>query len=156
MSDFSNRRKELKFTSTDLKLWRRQHGTEIRHWGHWRGAAGPKCYFLWAARLRTDGRTPRQNDRIESLIDQARALIDTYLDGAGLLCWRETAGQDGYEPVGIPAAAAITSLDDVLYRIDSVIREQVLPGGDEPPPERPPERAIDVERLERQIGEVEG
>ena len=36
MSDLSNRRKELKFAATDLKLYRRQQETSIDHWGVWR------------------------------------------------------------------------------------------------------------------------
>ena len=74
LSDFSNRRKELKFTATDLKLWRRQQEMEIGHWGAWRATATPRMYFLWAARLRTD-RT-RGNDDIGRLIMEAKALVD--------------------------------------------------------------------------------
>ena len=53
LADFSNRRKELKFAATDLKLFRRQQETSIGHWGVWRENAPPKAYFLWAARLKT-------------------------------------------------------------------------------------------------------
>ena len=51
MADWTNRRKELKFAATDLKLFRRQHLTAIKHWDVWRGSVYPKTYFLWAARL---------------------------------------------------------------------------------------------------------
>ena len=36
LSDWSNRRKELKFAATDLKLWRRSWKTSIDHWDEWR------------------------------------------------------------------------------------------------------------------------
>ena len=51
MSDWTNRRKELKFAATDLKLYRRDRETQIEHWDVWRGTQPPKMYFLWAARL---------------------------------------------------------------------------------------------------------
>src|SRR5680860_623446 len=36
MSDWTNRRKELKFSATDLKLSRREQTERIGHWGVWR------------------------------------------------------------------------------------------------------------------------
>ena len=56
MSDWSNRRKELKFAATDLKLYRRGQTTEIDHWDVWRVDQMPLCFFLWGARM-----TPRDN-----------------------------------------------------------------------------------------------
>jgi len=94
MSDFSNRRKELKFAATDLKLYRRQQATRIEHWGVWRRNALPLTFFLWAARLREPaepGVTDRSRwveDRIEALVREATALVDTYLDGAGIYAWK--------------------------------------------------------------------
>lgn len=142
MSDFSNRRKELKFAATDLKLWRRQQDTAIDHWGVWRSNAPPKTYFLWAARLRND--LTRGNDHIRRLVEEAKALVDTYLEGAGIFAWEERDGR--YRPVPLPVQAQITELDDVLYRIESEIR-MMTPRGAVPPPRRPPEEAVDVERL---------
>src|SRR5512135_2181596 len=55
-SDWSNRRKELKFVATDLKLYWRQQETQIDHWDSWRRKQPPKTYFLWCARM-----TPKDN-----------------------------------------------------------------------------------------------
>jgi hypothetical protein len=142
MNDFSNRRKELKFAATDLKLWRRQQDTAIHHWGVWRSSAPPKTYFLWAARLRND--LTRGNDDIRRLVDEAKALVDTYLEGAGIFAWEERGGR--YQAVQLPAQGQITELDDVLYRIESEIRVMTA-GGSVPPPQQPSGETVDVERL---------
>jgi len=134
LSDFSNRRKELKFAATDLKLYRRQQGTKIEHWDVWRQREPPKAYFLWAARLEP------KRDHIEILVREARALIDTYLDGAGLFAWQPSNG--GYEPVPIPERARVTTLDDVLYRIASEINSLVDSQGRPPPPVTPKQTAL--------------
>jgi hypothetical protein len=144
MADFSNRRKELKFAATDLKLYRRQQETRIEHWGVWREKQPPKTYFLWAARLRTTGKSPED---IKRLISEAQALVNTYLDGAGLFAWRVNAVGDGYESVPVPASAQVTDLDDVLYRIATEIRQLIGPTGEPPKPETPDTRALNVEDL---------
>jgi len=156
LNDFSNRRKELKFAATDLKLWRRQQATAIRHWGEWRSGAMPKTYFLWAARLKTEGYKGRGNDSLERLIVETDALVSTYLDGAGIFAWRTNAKKTGYEVVPIPAAATVTALDDVLYRIESAIANLTLPDGTEPPPQTPTERAVEVTKLAPDVEETEG
>jgi hypothetical protein len=138
MSDFSNRRKELKFAATDLKLWRRQQETAIQHWGFWRSKAPPSAYFLWAARLRTDARSG--NDDVRRLVTEAKALVDTYLEGAGLFAWEERDGR--YEPVALPDNAQVTELDDVLYRIESEIALMTQDGA-VPEPQRPPREVVD-------------
>jgi hypothetical protein len=144
LADFSNRRKELKFAATDLKLNRRQQDTRIEHWGVWRENAPPLTYFLWAARLRTTGRQPEQ---LSKLIDEASALRDTYLDGAGLIAWQMRDDGSGYQSLKLPANARVTELDDTLYRIASEINRLTGPGGKPPAPETPEHRAVDVERL---------
>jgi hypothetical protein len=144
LSDFSNRRKELKFAATDLKLNRRQQDTRIEHWGVWRENAPPKTYFLWAARLRTTGRQP---ENLPKLIAEAAALRDSYLDGAGLIAWRTRDDGSGYEGLPLPTNARVTELDDTLYRIASEINRLTGPGGHPPDPITPDHRAVDVERL---------
>jgi hypothetical protein len=144
LSDFSNRRKELKFAATDLKLNRRQQDTAIEHWGVWRENAPPKTYFLWAARLRTTGRNPEVLSR---LIVEASALRDSYLDGAGLIAWRERDDGSGYEGLTLPTNARVTELDDTIYRIASQINRLTGPGGKPPEPVTPAHRVVDVERL---------
>lgn len=144
MSDFSNRRKELKFAATDLKLYRRQQETRIEHWGVWREKQPPKTYFLWAARLRTAGRSPEDVTR---LIAEAQALVNTYLDGAGLFAWRVNGQGDGYESMPLPASAQVSDLDDVLYRIASEIRTLIGPSGEPPKPEKPGALAVNVDEL---------
>lgn len=137
MSDWTNRRKELKFAATDLKLFRRQQETKIEHWDIWREKAFPRMYFLWAARL-------RPGDRIEKMVAEAQALVHTYLEGAGLFAWEDRSG--AYVPVAMPAEARISTLDDVLYRIASEINE-LSPGGETPPPVEPTKRVIEPETL---------
>lgn len=130
MSDWTNRRKELKFAATDLKLFRRSHRTVIDHWDEWRQTAPPRVFFLWAARL-------RPGDSLQKMIDECRLLTDTYLDGAGIFAWQETRGADGYAPVAMPAEARVTDLDDLLHRIASEIRKLVDAKGRPPAPVRP-------------------
>jgi hypothetical protein len=141
MGDFSNRRKELKFAATDLKLFRRQDETSINHWGAWRSSAPPRTYFLWAARLRTD----RNPDSVITLAREAQALVDTYLDGAGILAWRQRGG-GGYERVDLPIWARVSVLDDVLYRVASEI-SQMAPTGRPPEPFIPTSRSVDIDEL---------
>ena len=144
LADFSNRRKELKFAATDLKLFRRQQETAIEHWGVWRENAPPKTYFLWAARLRTEG---RNREEINRLVVEAEALRNSYLDGTGLIAWRHRTYGEGYDPVPVPTGARVTDLDDVLYRIESEIRRLLGPAGRPPEPVRPTDRAVDVTQL---------
>lgn len=139
MQDWSNRRKELKFASTDLKLFRRQQETKIEHWGVWREAAAPKCYFLWAARL---GR----NDRPEKMISEVQALVKTYLDGAGIVAWQDAG--DGYQMLPIPAAERVSTIDDVLYRVASEINRIAEPGQEPPPPTVPTAYTLNPNELE--------
>lgn len=140
-SDFSNRRKELKFAATDLKLYRRQEQTKIGHWDVWRRSEPPKTHFLWGARLEPG------KDHIETLVREARALIDTYLDGAGLFAWSPADAGDAYEPVGLPHGERVTSLDDVLYRIASEIESLVDEEGEPPPPVKPARLAVDARQV---------
>jgi hypothetical protein len=151
LADFSNRRKELKFAATDLKLFRRQQETSITHWGVWRENAPPKTYFLWAARLKTEG--ARSRDSIDRLIAEATALSNSYLDGTGLVAWRANALGRGYEAVELPAAARVTNLDDILYRIQSEISLLLGPAGHTPPPVVPQVRAVAVHELAPDYGD---
>ncbi|MGH3692178.1 MAG: hypothetical protein ACRDT7_18730, partial [Microbacterium sp.] len=139
MSDWTNRRKELKFAATDLKLFRRQQETAIEHWDVWRQAAPPKTYFLWAARL-------RPGDSIEKMANEAQALINTYLDGAGLFAWQAADG--AYDAAPLPAAARVTDLDDVIYRIATEIRQIAEQAGGTPDPVIPEQQAVEPEQLE--------
>ena len=129
MADWTNRRKELKFAATDLKLYRRQNLTEIRHWDVWRETASPRCYFLWAVRL-------SDRDRIDKIVSETQALVRTYLDGAGILAWRRSG--DAYELVPIPQSDRVSEVDDVLYRVSTELMQMAGPDRLEPPPIRPP------------------
>ena len=82
LPDFTNRRKELKFAATDLKLYRDQEATKIGHWGEWRESAPPRTYFMWGARLRTTDAPPDEPpDDVGRLVVEGKALVDTYLEG---------------------------------------------------------------------------
>ncbi len=141
MSDWTNRRKELKFAATDLKLFRRDVETQIDHWGVWREQAMPKTYFLWAARL-----SPK--DAITKMLEEAQALVNTYLDGAGIFAWRENTAGTGYEVVPLSHSAQVTVLDDVLHRIAAEINLQAPKAGQQlPPPVVPPKRAVQAQSL---------
>lgn len=150
LSDFVNRRKELKFAATDLKLYRRQQETRIEHWGEWRQAQPPRSYFLWAARLEP-GR-----DSVNTLVREARDLIDTYLDGTGLFAWQPRPGRPGYEVVPLPPRDRVTALDDVLYRIESYINSSVDEHGNPPPPVEPSPLAIPPGQLPEDSGDEGG
>lgn len=150
LADFSNRRKELKFAATDLKLYRRQQETTIGHWGVWREKAPPKAYFLWAARLRTEG--TRGRDDITRLIAEAQALVNSYLDGAGLTAWRTRDDRRGYQIVRLPGGAQVSDLDDVLYRVESEIKLLVEPSGQPPAPVTPIHPVVDVAGLTPDTG----
>lgn len=129
MSDWSNRRKELKFAATDLKLARRRQETAIQHWDVWRQDAPPKCFFLWAARL-----DPSKRDSVERMADGVQSVVNTYLDGAGVFAWEENQAGSGYEPVAVPPRSRISDLDDVLYRIASEIQKAAGEDGVAPAP----------------------
>jgi len=129
MSDWSNRRKELKFAATDLKLARRRQETVIQHWDVWRRDAPPKCFFLWAARL-----DPTKGDSVDRMADGAQSAVNTYLDGAGVFAWKENKPGTGYVPVPVPPRSRISDLDDVLYRIASEINLAAGADGEAPPP----------------------
>jgi hypothetical protein len=150
MADFTNRRKELKFAATDLKLYRRDRETAIEHWGAWREQSPPKTYFLWAARLRRGelrqyGARPDRvvgADNVALLVREADALVKTYLDGAGLFAWRVNDTETAYEPVPLAASERVTELDDVLHRIASQIKQLARAQGGAPAPVRPDVRAV--------------
>lgn len=138
MADWTNRRKELKFSATDLKLYRRQHLTSIDHWDVWRASVFPKTYFLWAARL-------RPNDSIEKMVQESQVLVRTYLEGAGIIAWRESAR--GYEVIPLPQSDRVSTVDDVLYRIATEIGRIAPPGQDPPAPAVPDEVAVDTAQV---------
>lgn len=129
MEDWSNRRKELKFQATDLKLYR--HAAErstIEHWDLWRRKALPHVYSLWAARMRPD-------DDVQKMINEAGTLTETYCDGVGIYAFRERPSGEGYEPTPLSkgVAARVTSLDSVLDLIAAQIKQIMAEHNDEVP-----------------------
>ncbi|MYD65886.1 MAG: hypothetical protein F4X26_07930 [Chloroflexi bacterium] len=116
LNDWSNRRKELKFAATDLKLYRRGMETRIDHWDQWRTNESPSVYLLWAARL-------GPSETVEDIVQEAQSLTNSYLDGAGVLCWQEAVDGTSYELVNLPNQARVHELDDVLYRIATAIQQ---------------------------------
>ncbi|HYM45216.1 MAG TPA: hypothetical protein VES65_03525 [Solirubrobacteraceae bacterium] len=116
MDDWTNRRKELKFAATDLKLSRRDQTVRIGHWAVWRSKAAPMAFMLWGARL-SDG------DSIDRMVRETEALLATYLDGAGIFAWRENEAGTGYRPVPLPDGSNVEDLDSALWRIESEIAD---------------------------------
>jgi hypothetical protein len=125
-ADWTNRRKELKFAATDLKLYRRQQSTSIEHWDVWRKDSPPKTFFIWGARLDS------KRDSIDRMTKEVRSLIETYLDGAALFAWSTRQDGMGYGAIDLKVSERVLELDDVLYRISSEIGR--LSGADGKPP----------------------
>ncbi|MEN3281500.1 MAG: hypothetical protein V7607_2640 [Solirubrobacteraceae bacterium] len=121
MSDWSNRRKELKFAATDLKLSRRDQTDKIGHWSVWRQDAAPKAFMLWGARL-------RPIDKVERMIKEVEVVLATYLDGAGIVAWRENDSGTGYVAAPLPPSPHVESLDVALWRIESEIGKAIARG----------------------------
>jgi hypothetical protein len=129
LDDWTNRRKELKFQATDLKLYRHvAERSTIHHWDLWRRRALPSVYSLWAARL-------RPSDDVQKMIAEARILTETYCDGVGIYAFREKADATGYEPAPLSKGVSqrVTSLDSVLDLIAAEIREIMSANNDRDP-----------------------
>jgi len=139
-NDWSNRRKELKFAATDLKLYRRKQHTHIDHWDNWRKKQPPKTYFLWCARM-------EPKDSLDMMISEVRALTDTYLDGAGLFAYRQHSSGSQYELVAVPWKARVAQLDDVLHAIANEIADLSGPDGQPPEPEDAEPDVVDAASL---------
>ncbi len=111
-NDWTNRRKELKFQATDLKLFQGRDDPRIRNWDQWRRTAPPLVFAIWAGRL-TD------RSQVKYMVDEARNLTDTYLDRVGVYPFITNDAGDGYVPasLGREVGERITSLDTVLQVI---------------------------------------
>ena len=141
MADWSNRRKELKFQATDLKLARHAANTSIDNWDLWRKKAPPSVYSLWAARL-----SPK--DDVRKMIEEARILAETYTDGVGIYAFQENSKGTAYEPTPLSkgVSARVTSLDNVLGYVAAEIRQTLSThGGKVPPPLAPPPHAVSTD-----------
>lgn len=133
-NDWSNRRKELKFQATDLKLYRNASNTQIDNWDLWRKSAPPSVYSLWAARLGA-------RDNVAKMIEEARILTETYSDGVGIFAFQVNPTNDGYVAsfLGKGVSGRVTSLDNVLGYIAADIRRIMREHNDTvPPPVNPP------------------
>lgn len=132
--DWSNRRKELKFQATDLKLYRQAANTRINNWDVWRKKAAPRVYSIWAARV-------GEPKDISYMVKAAQDLGATYLDGVGIYAFEPNSGGTGYTPSGISKGVSerVTSLDNVLGMIAAEIQEIIDEnGGNVPEPVRAP------------------
>lgn len=117
-SDWTNRRKELKFQATDLKLYRERNSPTIRNWDQWRQKAAPKVYAIWAGRLEA-------LTELNYMVKQASELTATYLDRVGVYGFITNEAGDGYIPAtdATKVAERVTSLDAVLDLITAEIAE---------------------------------
>ena len=118
MQDWSNRRKELKFQATDLKLYRQAQNTAIHNWDLWRKTAPPYVYSLWAARILIPEDVPK-------MIKEAQNLTNTYSDGVGIYAFQVNSEKNGYEPAPLSKGVneRVTSLDNVLGTIAAQISQ---------------------------------
>lgn len=147
-ADWTNRRKELKFQATDLKLFRRQAATHIDHWDNWRKVAPPSVYFLWCAR------TKPGVDKLDKMIREIRALTETYLDGAGIFAYRANKADSAYEIVTIPWTDRVVDLDDLVHRIANQINDLAASGAASVS-EAPQTPALDLAELEPDTADPE-
>lgn len=132
--DWSNRRKELKFQATDLKLYRQATNTQIRNWDRWRKQAPPSVYSIWAARVDKD---PKISQRaISKMVSEARILTATYSDGVGIYAFQENAAGTGYEPSQVSRGVdeRVTSLDGLLDYIAAHIQDVMAENNNAVPP----------------------
>lgn len=127
--DWSNRRKELKFQATDLKLYRQAANTKILNWDLWRKKAPPSVYSIWAARVES------QRD-IDKMISEARILTATYSDGVGIYAFQENSEGTAYvpSPVSKGVDQRVTSLDNVLDYIAAEIQQVMAENNNQVPP----------------------
>lgn len=121
MDDWTNRRRELKFSAADLKLSRREQSEKIGHWDVWRQSALPRTFVLWAALL-----GPR--DSPEKMVREAAAIVGTYLDGAGIFAFARCSDASGYEEVPLTLTHGVETIDNALYRIESEIEKALRSG----------------------------
>ena len=138
MDDWTNRRKELKFSATDLKLSRRAQTQRIGHWDVWRRSALPKTFLLWGATL-------SDRDNPERMVKEVAAIVATYLDGAGIVAWQENSEEDSYEQVTLPDMPTVETIDVALWRIETEINEAVASGTPKVRPE--PAAPVDLDQL---------
>ncbi len=108
-ADWTNRRKELKFQATDLKLFRQQANTRIHNWDQWRRKAPPLVYTIWAARVASSA-------EYTQMVADAQSLTSTYLDGVGVYGFHENATGTGYVSASVSRGVSerVTSVDHVL------------------------------------------
>ncbi|PPF09986.1 hypothetical protein C5C86_13575 [Rathayibacter sp. AY1E4] len=146
LADWTNRRKELKFQATDLKLAR--HSTSIHNWNAWRKKADPRVYTLWAARLESVTGNHDEAKQYARMVKEAQILTATYSDGVGIYAFKPDDLNQRYVPVTVStdAAARVTTLDEVLDEIAGEIKERMEEHGNRVPPPRPsqPPLAIDI------------
>jgi hypothetical protein len=128
LADWSNRRKELKFQATDLKLYRQAANTKIHNWDQWRKKAAPLVYTLWAARL-------EDFKELTKMVSEAQVLTATYSDGVGIFGFVVNAKGNGYVPASPATAVAerVTSLDTVLNLIAAEIQSVMEENDDQVP-----------------------
>lgn len=140
-ADWSNRRKELKFQATDLKLSRKASNTQIDNWDLWRKSAPPSVYSLWAARL-------KPTDNVTKMVEEARILTETYSDGVGIYAFRVNDTNSGYVPATLTRTVSqrVTSLDSVLNYIAADIRRIMRDNdGRVPAPILPPSHTVSAD-----------
>ena len=140
-ADWSNRRKELKFQATDLKLYRREQRQKIDHWDNWRKVAPPSVYFMWCARMK------RPRDDLGRMIGELRALTETYLDGAGLFAYEPNNENTAYQVVPLQQRDRVVDLSDLVHRVAEEIEERAKVGLP-PDPDPAQQRSVDVSMLE--------
>lgn len=117
-NDWTNRRKELKFQATDLKLWRERNDPDIGNWELWRQKAQPRVYAIWGGRLQTLA-------DLDYMIKQANELTQTYMDRVGVYGFIANESKDGYVPAtdAKKVSERVTSLDNVLNLIAAEIAD---------------------------------
>lgn len=139
ISDWTNRRKELKFAAVDLKLCQSQQHTSMTSWEAWRHAQPPKVYFLWGARI-------GEKDRLAAIDRELQALVDTYLDGVGVFAYTGSSDGTAYETQ--PTGTALSwPVDAVLDDMAQTIKDVGGPASTPPVTQGIRQRATDITAL---------
>lgn len=110
--DWTNRRKELKFQATDLKLYRERNNPVIKSWDYWRDKAAPKVYAIWGGRL-------VEKSELDYMIKEADLVAKTYLDKVAVFGFITNKDGNGYAPasLGQDVNERVVYVDTVLERI---------------------------------------
>jgi hypothetical protein len=140
MDDWPNRRKELKFAATDLKLAQQPKSAPMGTWEEWRRSRPPKVFFLWGARLDS-------KDLPATISREVQALSATYVDGTGVCAYQTGSSGIGYAATPAPAPSGWMTVDEVLDDVGHSMKALSSPVGGASNPATAREATVDTSGL---------